>query len=116
MNSISELMKTSRWCYWLDQSHPDPDNDDSSPPRFRVSVVFESEPGHFPTGGGESYRRKAPWYWDERTCDDANAKLGMTPKQAFAIVLASMRMRRHRHGLVCLKDSESVLIPSRAMA
>jgi hypothetical protein len=91
---LSQLLDTRRWVYWLDQTHPDPDEKREkgvAPKVFRVSIVFENEAGHFPTGGGASDPLKAPWYWDQETCKHANAKRGFTEEQAFDIVTSSMR-------------------------
>ena len=86
MRDVSELMRTRAWCFWLDQSHPDPDM--SGKARFfRVSIVIQNERGHFPTGGKNL---QAPWYWDEETCVAQNAKRGVTKEMAFEIVSSSM--------------------------
>ena len=54
---------------------------------YRVSLVFENEPGHFPTGGGDV----APWFWDEATCERMNQeRWGLTDVEALEIVLSSM--------------------------
>lgn len=97
--SLAELMQTRRWCYWLDQTHPDPDEErvKGQPPKvFRVSVVVENEPGHYSTGGGESDPLKAPWYWDQETCEKANAEMGVTVEAAFDIVTSSMAASNRR--------------------
>lgn len=78
---IHELMDTHRWCYWLDEMQPD-----DSTERFRVSIVVENEPGHFPTGGGDV----VPWYWDKATCRAKNTDLGLTPEDVDRIVASSM--------------------------
>jgi hypothetical protein len=80
--SISKLMETHRWVYWLDETKPEPGRDGS----FAVSIVFENVSGHYPTGGGD----RAPWYWDRETCNAKNQQRGFTEEQAFEIVSSSM--------------------------
>jgi hypothetical protein len=78
---------SQRYCFYLDETEPDPTDRN----RFRVSVVRENEPGHYPTGGGD----KAPWYWDKATCREQNAKLGLTEDDEFKIVVSSMFPKSH---------------------
>lgn len=81
--SLDELLDTTRYCYWLDQSEPD----HVKPDRFRVCLVFENEPGYRPTGGGGV----EPWCWNKATCERMNEKkLGLTPEEANRIVASSM--------------------------
>lgn len=65
-----------------------------TPKGFIPSFVEENEPGHWPMiGRGELAE---PWYWGhdiataKRICDEANAKLGLTPAEANDIVISSM--------------------------
>ena len=50
-----------KWVYYVDLTAPDPNKTTGEPRGYRVSIVVENEPGHYPTGGGD----KSPWYWDE---------------------------------------------------
>ena len=75
---------------------------------FRVSVVFEGEDGHFPTGTWP-YEGKAdqkmPWFWGgdsyaaaEAQCRAENAKIGLSEQDAFKIVMSSMTAANKRRG------------------
>ena len=66
---------------------------------YRVSIVRENEPGHYPTGSWP-YEGKPgqtmPWFWGptyEDAChiaDEHNGRLGLTKEDALKIVLSSM--------------------------
>lgn len=84
MKSVSELINTRRYCYWLDTHNPDPDN----PKQFRVSFVFEGESGHYPTGNSENL--STPWYWSEDVCAARNARLGLDEMDVCDIISSSM--------------------------
>jgi hypothetical protein len=90
MSSLTELMRTKRWCYFLNKTKPSEARDGT----FMVSVVVEGEAGHFPTGGGDKDPLKAPWYWDEKTCEAENQKLGYDEMEAWKIVTSSMAAGR----------------------
>lgn len=84
--NVQQLMEAGRrYVYWLDLSVPAVDG------KHRVSLVFENEPGHFPTGSG-GY--KAPWYWSEETCKLKNEQLGYSEEEVFEIVSSSMFQRK----------------------
>ncbi|MFH0989849.1 MAG: hypothetical protein V1799_07525 [bacterium] len=59
---------------------------------FRPSIVFESEEGHYPNGGGDT----EPWYWGEdyeearRICDEKNAAMGISKAEEYGIVMSSI--------------------------
>lgn len=91
MSRFRELMDSGRrHAYWLNKSEPMEDGG------YLVCVVFEDEPGCFPTGGGEKDPLKAPWYWTDEVCDQANFELGLTRLMAADIVCSSMSEgRRH---------------------
>ena len=95
MTAVSDLLATRRWCYYVSaegyvEGHG-----------YRVSIVFEHESGHYPTGddawiAGDHGKRK-PWFWGHtyeearRACEEVNrARLGLTPKEAALIVASSM--------------------------
>lgn len=71
---------------------------------YRVSIVIENEPGHFPTGDWPyegKVGQRVPWFWGmtyEAACriaDEQNEKqLGLTKEEAFKI-LGSSIARRH---------------------
>jgi hypothetical protein len=79
---LASLLSRGNYCYYCNQSEPDPNNKT----RFRVSYVFSSEQGHFPTGGGQT----APWYWDEDTCARKNKDLGLSEDDVMDIIAHSM--------------------------
>ncbi len=83
MNRVQELMEVRRWCYWLDRCHPEAAFKD----RFRVSIVIEDEPGHYPTGQGTL---QVPWYWDEQTCRQKNLDKGLDENDVIEITSSSM--------------------------
>lgn len=75
-----------KWVYYVDLTAPDPNKTPGEPRGYRVSIVVENEPGHYPTGGGD----KSPWYWDEETCRLQNEKLGFDEHAAWEIVASSI--------------------------
>lgn len=99
---ISELLSTRRWVYFV------PVEGFIEGRGYRVSIVFEGESGHYPTGDGPESKlpegqRRAPWYWGETleqaqdAADAANARLGYTPRDVAIIIGSSMaRGRRGR--------------------
>ena len=70
---------------------------------MRVSIVFENESGHFPTGGAGT--GKEPWYYGNirdaatsyeeacRTAEEWNASRGISPEEAQKILDSSMTAR-----------------------
>lgn len=84
MSRVTDLIENNRWVYWVDPLSPQP-SDESTPPRYRVSIVVENESGHFPTGGDDV----APWYWDYETCRAKNAALGYSREEEFKIIGSS---------------------------
>lgn len=95
MTTISTLLATRRWCYFI------PADGHVEGKGFRVSIVFEHESGHYPTGddawiAGDHGKRK-PWFWCDtyeearRACVEINRdRLGLSPKDAALIVASSM--------------------------
>jgi hypothetical protein len=95
MTQIGEMLATRRWCYFI------PAEGFVDGHGYRVSIVFEHESGHYPTGddawiAGDHAARK-PWFWgtnlDEarRACAEINReRLGLSPKDAALIVASSM--------------------------
>jgi hypothetical protein len=76
---------------------------------FRVSIVFENESGHYPTGTWPyegKVGQKAPWFWGDTfaaataTARAANEERGISAAAETAIVASSMsrgsRRRRRR--------------------
>ncbi|HSX22376.1 MAG TPA: hypothetical protein VLE97_06325 [Gaiellaceae bacterium] len=94
MADTSQLLHTRRWCYWI------PADGYVEGYGFRVSIVFEHEPGHYPTGDSDwitDPSKRKPWFWghdyaEARKCaEDMNQeKLGLSPKDAAQIVTTSM--------------------------
>jgi hypothetical protein len=96
--SISELLNRRRWCYWI------PRDGYVKGHGYRVSIVFEYEAGHFPTGDDAwiagDYSKKKPWFWghsyDEarKVAEDMNRdRLGLSAKDAMHIVTTSMSIK-----------------------
>ena len=95
---VSKLLSTRRWCYWI------PADGYVKGYGYRVSIVFEYEGGHYPTGddawiAGDHGKRK-PWFWghdfDEarKVADDMNQqRLGLSPKDAALLVTTSMSIK-----------------------
>jgi hypothetical protein len=96
--SVSELMRTRRWCYWI------PADGYVERHGFRVSIVFEYESGHYPTGddawiAGDASKRK-PWFWGhsyeeaKKVAEATNQeRLGLSPREAADIVTTSMSIK-----------------------
>lgn len=72
---------------------------------YRVSVVFENQPGHHPTGTWPYNGRvgeKLPYFWGDdyegakRICVAQNEQMGIGEEDAFDIVTSSMRMLEGR--------------------
>ena len=95
---ISQLMRTRRWCYWI------PAEGYVEGHGYRVSIVFEYEAGHYPTGddawiAGDPGKRK-PWFWGhdltaaKKIAEDMNQqRLGLSPREAADIVTTSMSIK-----------------------
>lgn len=83
MKTIDQLLNDgTRYCYYLNASEPSL----SHPDRFRVSMVFEGESGHYPTGGGDV----EPWYWDRNTCRVRNERHDLNDSDVAEIIAGSM--------------------------
>jgi hypothetical protein len=87
---LDVLFETRRYCYYVGvESYVEGKG-------FRPSIVFENEAGHYLNGGGDV----EPWYWGptykdaEAACEHQNLMLGITAKDAFAIVCSSMNASR----------------------
>lgn len=95
---VSQLMARRRWCYWI------PAEGYVEGHGYRVSIVFEYESGHYPTGddawiAGDGGKRK-PWFWGHsydnarKTAEDMNReRLGLSPKEAALLVATSMSIK-----------------------
>lgn len=98
---LDELFAKRRWCLFI------PLDGHVEGHGWRVSIVFEDEPGHYPTGNWPydgSPGQKAPWFWGP-TYEDAvaeaaeqNAKMGVDLTLAVKIVAASMGADKSRRG------------------
>jgi hypothetical protein len=64
------------------------------------SWVTRDQPGHTPFAGNPA-KLQQPWFWGrtyleaQETASRENAKLGISPAQAAAIILSSVRASRH---------------------
>lgn len=97
-DQITKLVHDRRWCYWI------PVDGYVEGHGFRVSIVFENEAGHYPTGddawiAGDASKRK-PWFWGhdyaeaKKVAEDMNLeKLGLSAKDAANIVTTSMAVK-----------------------
>lgn len=96
--SISELMRTRRWCYWI------PADGYVEGKGYRVSIVFEYEAGHYPTGDDAflagDYSKKKPWFWGhsyeeaKKIAEDMNRdRRGLSPREAADLVTTSMSIK-----------------------
>ena len=60
---------------------------------YRVSIVAEDQPGHYPTGGNDT----EPWFWGydldeaQQACRTKNAELGLSETDQDRILASSMR-------------------------
>jgi hypothetical protein len=91
-------MRTRRWCYWI------PADGYVAGQGYRVSIVFEYESGHYPTGddawiAGDHGKRK-PWFWGHsyeearKVAEAVNRdRLGLSPWEATDIVTTSMAIK-----------------------
>jgi hypothetical protein len=78
-----------------------------TPKSDRVSIVFEYEGGHYPTGddawiAGDAGKRK-PWFWGHdfdqarKAAEDMNReRLGLSPRDTAHIVTTSMSIKEDR--------------------
>lgn len=66
---------------------------------YRVSIVVEGENGHRPTGDDDwqtNPRARMPYFWGpsladaERAAEEQNERMGISKREAFEIVSASM--------------------------
>lgn len=100
-DKIAKLFATRRWCYYI------PADGFVKGYGYRVSIVFEHESGHFPTGDwpyeGKPGQR-APWWWgndfnDARAiAEEQNERLGISPREAAEIVASSMGVKEASKG------------------
>ena len=95
---VSKLLSTRRWCYWI------PADAYVEGRGFRVSVVFEYEAGHYPTGDDAflagDFTKKKPWFWGEtyeeakKVAEDMNReRLGLSAREAADIVTTSLSIK-----------------------
>jgi hypothetical protein len=98
---IDELFAQRRWCFYI------PADSYVEGRGWRVSIVFEDEAGHFPTGNWPydgSASQKAPWFWGPSYEDavamatEQNEKIGVDAMRAAKIVAASMGADKPRRG------------------
>jgi hypothetical protein len=100
-DAISQMLSTRRWCYWI------PADAFVEGRGYRVSIVFEYESGHYPTGDDAwlagDYSKKKPWFWGldykeaKKVAEEMNRdRLGLSPKDAAHIVTTSMSIKEDR--------------------
>lgn len=87
-----------RFCYFIPAEAFVPGNG------YRVSIVIENEPGHFPTGNWPyegKIDQRVPWFWGmtyEAACriaDEQNEKkLGLSKEDVFKILGSSIAAAR----------------------
>jgi hypothetical protein len=97
---VSQMLSTRRWCYWI------PVDGYVEGHGYRVSIVFEYESGHYPTGdnawiAGDHGKRK-PWFWGHdyeaarKVAEDMNReRLSLSAKDAAHIVTTSMSIKEN---------------------
>ena len=96
--AITKLLSTRRWCYWI------PADGYVEGHGYRVSIVFEYESGHYPTGDDAflagDYSKRKPWFWGHdleaarKTAEGMNRdRLGLSPREAMHIVTTSMSIK-----------------------
>jgi hypothetical protein len=99
MTTIDELMTIKRFAFYI------PADGYVMNQGFRVSVVFEDTPGHFPTGNWPydgAPDQKRPWFWGhdlkaaEAACDAQNERMGISPIEAIKIIGSSMAAGNRR--------------------
>jgi hypothetical protein len=90
---LDELFASRRFCYFI------PDDGFVKGRGYRVSVVFENEPGHYPTGDWPfeaGLGQKAPWFWGRDLAEARsiavaeNARIGVSEELAVKIVGSSI--------------------------
>lgn len=88
MPTVEELFNTRRWCYYI------PRSGFVEGRGYRVSIVFEGETGHYPTGGDG----KEPWFWgdtyeeaEEAAARQNSDQLGLSATDIATIVKSAMR-------------------------
>jgi len=98
MSHVSQLLSTRRWCYYV------PADGYVEGHGYRVSIVFEYEGGHYPTGddawiAGDHSKRK-PWFWGHdyeqarKVAEYLNRERhGLSPKDAALLVTTSMSIK-----------------------
>ena len=93
-DNLSHLLATRRWCYTIPACQ-----DAEAQGGYIPSIAIEDVVGHYPLAGRDG---GSPWFWGktledaERTCDEANAKLGYDLETAFKIVTSTFRMPSHK--------------------
>lgn len=95
---VADMLAHRRWCYWI------PADGYVEGYGFRVSIVFEYEAGHYPSGDDAwlagDHSKKKPWFWGHsyeearKAAENINReKLGLSPRQAADIVTTSMSIK-----------------------
>lgn len=90
MDELTHLMATRPWCFTIVETQ-DPKEHGGYVP----SVVIENDPGHRPLLGNG--RGATPWIWGQtlaeaqQTCQEANAKRGISEEEAFRIVASTFK-------------------------
>jgi hypothetical protein len=58
----------------------------------KVSIVFENDDGHYPTGGGD----KEPWYWGN----------GVDEAKSYRLAQAAARELNRKHGISAKREAQ----------
>lgn len=100
-STLDELFAKRRFCYFI------PAEGYIEGHGWRPSVVFEGEPGHYPTGTWP-YEGKpgqsCPYFWGHdydkavRICDQQNERMGISKALALEIVTSSMAVSQEPRG------------------
>lgn len=95
---IVKLFATRRFCYYI------PPDGLVEGDGYRVSIVFEHEPGHYPTGDWPyeaKLDQKMPWFWGHdyaaavAIADESNDRIGIDKKTSVEIIASSMGKARN---------------------
>lgn len=98
---IEKLFAERRWCFDI------PESSHVEGYGYRVSIVFEREPGHFPTGTWPftgAPGEKLPWFCGPTLAEaqaqaaEMNEQLGIDEREAVKIVASSMGSGARKRG------------------
>lgn len=95
--SFAHALANKRWVYDLDETTPDPTNDQrpGAEPRYLVIIAVENQPGYY-SMAGDPAKLQVPWYWTKTVVAKMNRERGYSEMDAIKIVLSAINAQNRR--------------------